>query len=223
MLFVLSGSSGSGKTTLARIVERRVSNLAVHELAELTETPWNEDGSSRTWRRRQTERWLRRAGELEAEGVDLLLTEAIFGELLAAPSAPAVSGIAACLVECGSLERLRRLHARAPDEELDAHEAWEYCVWGLWLRLHAEDPQVFAGPIRGEPAPDWQWSRWERWRRGDPRWSISILETTGRTIAESAAELESWVDEQRALHAAGALPLSGRWWDSPLTSVRVSG
>ena len=166
MFFVLSGSSGSGKTTLARIVEERVPNLAVFELGEATSTPWDADVSGHAWRRRQTEKWLRRSLELEADGVDLLVTEGVIGEVLAAPSAVHVEGIAACLLDCEPFERLRRLHERG-DDQLDAHRRWNFCVWGLWLRMHARDPRIFAGPIRGEEAPVWEWSRWDRWNRDD--------------------------------------------------------
>jgi AAA domain len=214
VFLVLSGSSASGKTTLARLVGDRLSDLAVHELAELTTTPWDGDVSAQTWRRRQTERWLRRSRELEAEGVDLLVTEGVLGEVLAAPSAVDVQGIAACLIDCDPFERLRRLHDRG-DHAFDAEQLWHFCAWGLWLRMHSDDPRAFAGPIRGEEAGGWEWSRWDRWDRDDPRWDVFVLDTTAETVERSAERLAGWVGEQRRLLAAGRLPLSGRWWDAP--------
>jgi hypothetical protein len=105
VLFVLSGSSASGKTTLARAVSGRVLGLHVHELGEIADQPWDGDVFNRWWRRNLTERWLQRAIELEKADEDLLLTEGVLGEVLAAPSADRVSGIAACLVDCDDRER----------------------------------------------------------------------------------------------------------------------
>lgn len=109
---------------------------------------------------------------------------------------------------------MRRLHERG-DDDLDAHRRWDFCVWGLWLRMHARDPRIFTGPIRGEEVPGWEWSRWDRWERDDPRWAVYVLDTTGETVERSADRLATWVGEQRRLLAAGTLPLSGRWWDAP--------
>lgn len=211
MLFLVSGSSGSGKTTLSRLVAERVPDVVVHELGELAEEPW--DGE-RAWRRDLTERWLERAVEYAGEGRDLLLTEGVIGELLAAPSATRLDGIAACLVDCADEERLRRIHERAPDEIVERRRLWDFVSWGVWLRFHASDPQTWAGPLRGDGDETWgRWERWERWQAGDPRWSVFRLDTTGEPVERSVERLVAWIEEQRRLLAAGALPLSREWWD----------
>ena len=214
VLFLLSGASGSGKSTLASAVRDRVDDLTVHELGELADRPWHGEPGY-VYRREPVERALARARECERSGVDLLFTEGVFGELLAAPSATEVDGIAACLVDCDDDERLRRLRARDDGRVGDPHELWDHLAWALWLRRHAIDPQTFSGPIRGDGDATWAWERWERWQAGDPRWTTFVLDTTDETVDVSADRLAAWVTEQRRLRAEGRLPLSGRWWDGP--------
>jgi hypothetical protein len=212
VLFLLSGSSGSGKSTLLDLIESRVGNLELHELGERAAEPWN--GQPR-WRSDLTEQWLREAVDLETAGRDLLVTELVLGEVLAAPSAVELDGIAACLVDCTDEERLRRIADRAPEEEYDAHRLWDFVAWGVWLRFHHADPRFFAGPILGDADPAYRWKRWERWTAGDPRWRVFRLDTTGQTPQESAERLIGWIGEQRRQLESGTLPLSGRWWDQP--------
>jgi hypothetical protein len=208
VLFALSGSSGSGKSTLTGLLEGRVDGLEVHELSERASEPWK--GQPR-WRSDLTEQWLREAVSLERAGRDLLVTEVVLGEVLAAPSAVEVDGIAACLLDCTDEERLRRIAERAPDEEYDPHTLWDFVAWGVWLRFHHADPRFFAGPIRGNADPAFRWDRWAGWRAGDPRWSVFRLDTTVETPLESAARLVQWIGEQRRMLEQGTLPLSGRW------------
>jgi hypothetical protein len=59
------------------------------------------------------------------------------------------------------------------------------------------------------------WNRWDRWTAADPRWACHLLDTTGRTITESASQLERWVTAQRDAHHAGILPLARGWTDGP--------
>jgi AAA domain len=214
VFLVLSGSSGSGKTTLARAVSGRVRGLHVHELGELADEPWSRDHSTLWWRRDLTERWLRRAIDLDATGEDLLLMEGVLGEVLAAPSADRVSGIAACLVDCEDRERVRRILAREWIGHTDPDELQHFVNWSVWLRGHAADPQWWSDPIRHDGDTTWHWQRWERWRVGDPRWSVFRIDTTHEPVTASVDRLVAWVEGQRGLGAAGKLPLSGRWWDS---------
>lgn len=84
--------------------------------------------------------------------------------------------------------------------------------WSVWLRGHASDPQYWADPIRGDGDTTWHWHRWERWPSGDARLSVFRLDTTDEPVERSVDRLVAWLEEQRALKAAGKLPLSGRWW-----------
>ena len=205
MLFLLSGSSGSGKSTLLEAIAGRVEDLALEEL-------WcaaPEGYDDRQWRRHRTEEAVRRA----AAGGDLLVTEGVFGDVLAAPSATRLDGIAACLLDCDDRERVRRVLARDPSLHQSQKAVWDFCVWAAWLRHHARDPQWFAGPLRGDGDRTMRWERWERWREGDPRWTVFVLDTTRAPVDETADQLVAWIEEQRALLRRGELPLSGRWWD----------
>jgi hypothetical protein len=212
VLFLLSGASGAGKSTFARAVADRVEQLVVHELGELADRSWQgEPGYA--YRRDPVERTIARAREYERSGVDLLFTEGVLGELLAAPAATEVDGIAACLVDCDDDERLRRLRARDDGRVGDAHQLWDHLAWALWLRRHSIDPQTYSGPIRGDGDTTWAWERWERWQAGDPRWTTFVLDTTAEPVDVSADRLAAWIKEQRRLRAEGRLPLSSRWWD----------
>ncbi|MGW6599393.1 hypothetical protein [Streptomyces sp. NPDC055036] len=58
---------------------------------------------------------MRRALEYQNRGIDVLLTrQSPLGELLAAPSAPLLNGIAMCLVDVADDVRRVRLAERAP-------------------------------------------------------------------------------------------------------------
>jgi hypothetical protein len=210
VLFLLSGSSGAGKTTLGRAVAERVERLVFHELGEFADRPWS-GGPGWAWRRVPVERALARAREYEHEGIDMLITEGVLGELLAAPSATTVEGIAPCLLDCTDEERLRRLRAR-DTRAYDPRQLWDFLAWALWLRRHALDPQLFAGPIREDGDTSWAWGRWEGWQSGDSRWSTFVLDTTGAPVERSVEQLARWIEEQRRRLDAGGLPLGGAWW-----------
>jgi hypothetical protein len=211
VFILLSGSSGAGKTTLGAALPARVDRLAFHELGEFADRPWaGEPGWA--YRRIPVERALARAQEYERDGVDMLLTEGVAGELLAAPSAVEVEGIATCLVDCADDERVRRLRLRDNGRVSDPHQLWEFLVWALWLRRHAADPQLFADPIRGPEDGGWAWDRWTSWQAGDPRWSSLVLDTTTETVEQSLDRLAAWIEDQRGMRDWGELPLSGEWW-----------
>ncbi len=45
----------------------------------------------------------------------------------------------------------------------------------------------------------------------DPRWRTFVLDTTGKTVGQSADVLEAWVRDERALLQDGGSPLSRGW------------
>src|SRR5262245_50459676 len=92
VLLLVCGSSCSGKTTAPTRL-RGVDGLVVHDFDEAG-VPADADAA---WRQRTLDSWVRHAGELETEGMDVLLTgQSPLGEVLAVPLAGDIGGIAVC-------------------------------------------------------------------------------------------------------------------------------
>lgn len=208
MLLKLTGSSGAGKSTLAFAVAPRLKGVAVHDFDEVgvPGPPIPPD-----WRHRMTEHWIRRALEYQDRGTDLLLTgNSPLGEVLAAPSAPLLDGIAVCLIDVADEARRTRLNTR------DAHR-WDetaltaFCGWAAWHREHARDPRSRPEVVTGGGWPEMAWHRWTAWTADDPRWTTHRIDTTDRPLTESADRVLRWVTEQRAANRSGRLPLARGW------------
>ncbi|WP_199808498.1 hypothetical protein [Streptomyces sp. NRRL S-146] len=207
MLFKLTGSSCSGKTTLAFEAAGRLERIAVHDVDEVG-VP---EGADRHWRHRMTEMWVRRALDYQDRGIDFLLSgQSPLGELLAAPSAPLLDGIAVCLVDVADPVRRTRLAERDPGRwDLQTIDA--YLGWAAWHRKHALDPSHRQDVIIDNRWPEMVWDRWTGWNAGDPRWLTHLLDTTDQPVTESVDQVEQWIKEQRNAHQAGQLPLSHGW------------
>lgn len=198
MLFLLFGSSAAGKTSTLSELRGRLSELAIHDFDEIGVPP----GADTAWRHRADEAWLGRALDYQAEGSDLLLAgQTPLGELLAAPSAPRLEAISACLLDCDDETRVRRLRARGPEWlERTAADLQDYLAWAAWMRGHAADPGWRPEVIQHEAtAGAMQWSRWSGWRAGDPRWRVEVIDTSSLPVEEVATELVEWIGGERAL------------------------
>ncbi|GIJ67013.1 hypothetical protein Voc01_019300 [Virgisporangium ochraceum] len=197
MLLTVAGSMCSGKSTAGRACAD-LPHLAVHDFDEIG-VP---DGADLRWRQRSMEQWLRRVLEYQSAGVDvLLLGQSPLGEVLATPSAVHLDGLAAALVDVADGERLRRLEARDPGRWDDA--ARRACVgWAHWHRGHAADPRHRQEVITTDAWPGMVWNRWTAWTADDPRWTVTVLDTTDRSAAGSAADLRAWVVAARAHRTA---------------------
>ena len=140
------------------------------------------------------------------DGTDLLLAgQAPLGELLAAPSAPALDGVAACLLDCDDETRLARLQARGPEWlERTGAELSSYIGWAAWMRGHAADPAHRPEVIR-HPASDAEmvWSNWSDWRAGDPRWRVHVVDTSAIPVEDVADELAAWIGAERVRRSRG--------------------
>jgi hypothetical protein len=204
---MLTGSSCSGKSTLAFAVAGRFDRLAVHDS--------DESGVPRTphphWRNYNTEEWIGRALDYQADGIDLLLTgQAPLGEVLAAPSAPQLNAIAVCLVDVGDDDRRRRLSERDPDR-WSGSDAERFNRWAAWHRGHAHDPRHRPEVIIADSAPDMAWHRWSSWTEEDPRWQTHVIDTTDRPHHTSVGELDQWITTQRESIRSGRHPLRRGW------------
>ena len=197
MLFLVFGASGAGKTFALEALRERVPDLAVHDFDEIGVPP----GADTVWRHRANERWIRRALDYQTAGTDLLLAgQTPFGELLAAPSAPLLEAISACLIDCDDDTRVARLRARGPEWFAHAGDLQDYLDWAEWMRRHASDPTWRTDVIR-EDATEGEmcWMRWSDWTAEDPRWRVRVLDTSGLPVEQVANELAEWIAEERAL------------------------
>ncbi|XVV08240.1 hypothetical protein ACQP2X_25675 [Actinoplanes sp. CA-131856] len=200
MLLTVAGSSCSGKTTAVRACAE-IDGLVVHDFDE-TGVP---RGADKVWRQRATEEWIRRALRWQDEGLDVILTgQSPLGEVLACPSATELDGIAACLVDVDDRERWRRLVDRGAADPA-------FLAWARWLRGHAADPRHAPEVITQGGHEAMRWERWRGWARGDRRWAVRVVDTTGRTVEQTAADLTRWIAGARADRAAGRLALTGAW------------
>ncbi|HEU0195212.1 MAG TPA: hypothetical protein VFQ71_13490 [Gaiellales bacterium] len=200
MLFWVFGSSAAGKTTLVAALRGRVPRLQVHDFDEAGVPPL----ATIEWRHRENERWIDRARASEAEGADLLVAgQTPIGELLAAPAAPSLEAIAACLLDCDDDTRAARIRARGAQWFDRAGGTMDdYLAWGRWLRRHAHDPTYRLDVIRR--GDDQRWERLERWRPHDPRWRVRVIDTRQPEITVRAAA-ERWIADERSRRAAGLL------------------
>jgi hypothetical protein len=208
LLFLLFGSSAAGKTFALNQLRGRVDDLAIHDFDEIGVPP----RADTAWRHGADEQWLRRALEYQSEGTDLLLAgQTPFGELLAAPSAPRLEAVSACLIDCDDQMRIARLRARGPEWfARTAGEFQDYLNWAAWMRGHAADPSWRTEVIRDDATDNaMHWERLDGWRGDDRRWRVRVIDTTELPVEEVGARLLEWIAEGRALLRSGTHPLSG--------------
>jgi hypothetical protein len=206
VLLSIAGSSCSGKTTAARACAD-VPGLVVHDFDEIG-VPVDADVR---WRQRSLERWLWRVLEYQSAGVDvLLLGQSPLGEVLACPSAPYLTGIAACLLDVADAERLRRLESRDPARWDD--DARQRCLgWARWHRAHAADPRHAPEVLTTGAWPEMAWHRWSSWTSADPRWTVTVIDTTDRTVTETAGEIAHWAAGARDAMRGHRLDVPSRY------------
>lgn len=146
----------------------------------------------------------------------LLAGQTPLGELLAAPSAPLVEAISACLLDCDDHTRTARMNARGSEWlARNGGRIEDFLSWAAWMRRHAADPQWRPEVIRhngGDPQMDWD--RWSDWCAGDPRWRVEVIDTPAISVQVVAARLAEWIEQERSLFAAGFHPLTS-WADIP--------
>jgi energy-coupling factor transporter ATP-binding protein EcfA2 len=197
MFLLVSGASGAGKSTARRLVagelEPEVECVELHDVAPMPRVP------TLAWRQRATEAVACHALKLQEDGRHLLLAgdPVAAGEVLAAPSAERLDGIAVCLLDVARDPQAARLVARGDDPTLLVH----HVAFAGWMREHATDPHHRPEVLQTD---GWQQMRWERLRRLDETgsWAMHVLDTSSLTPAAVATELLAWC--RRAL--AGQAP-----------------
>jgi hypothetical protein len=122
MFLLVSGASGAGKSTARRLVadelEPEVECVELHDVVPMPRVP------TLAWRQRATEAVVCHALELQhKQGRHLLLAgdPVAAGEVLAAPSADRLDGIAVCLLDVDRDAQASRLAVRGDDPALLVH------------------------------------------------------------------------------------------------------
>lgn len=152
---------------------------------------------TRIWRQQSTEIAVRRAVELQADGRHLLLAgdPVPAAEVVAAPSAPKLDRIAACLLHAAPEAQAERLAARGDHPALVS----DHQAFAQWMRRQAGDPLHMTHVVS---EAGWEEMRWERLERLAPDWRMHTIDTTDLTRREAADAVLAWC--RRAL--AGDAP-----------------
>lgn len=187
MLFLIMGASGSGKSSALAGLQQQ---LPAIDWRDFDDAP--EHASNTAQRQQITEYWLQLALRNQADGIHTgLAGTTVLGEVLACPSATAIVGLHALLLDCGDVARIERIRAREGAESRNASQ--DMLSWAAWLRMHASDPQWRQDVICTPAVPEMRWERWSAWRRGDPRWRVATLDNTRLTIDETVTALVAWI------------------------------
>jgi hypothetical protein len=195
VLLLITGASGAGKSTARAVVAPELAPaVECVELLDLTPAP---EAMTRVWRQQSAELAVRRAVELQAEERHLLLAgdPVPAAEVVAAPSAPGLDGIAICLLDVAPEAQAERLTARGdPPALLPHHQAF-----AEWMRRQAGNPLHMTHVVSDG---GWEEMRWERLERLARAWHMHTIDTTHMSRRETADAVLDWC--QRAL--AGDAP-----------------
>jgi energy-coupling factor transporter ATP-binding protein EcfA2 len=198
MLLLVTGASGAGKSTARHRIARALSSaVQCVELGDVVTVPRY---PTIAWRQEATEAVVQRAVELQGTGGHLLLSgdPVAAGEVMAAPSAAQLDGVAACLLDLDPETQAARLAERGDDPSLLVrHQAFAH-----WMRAHARDPQHMLDVLTTD---GWDAMCWERLdiAPGDRRWGMRVLDTSDLSREQVAAEVLRWCDDA----LAGRAPL----------------
>ena len=188
MLFLVSGASGMGKSTVRELVAPNLGEtfeaVELRDLGSLANV---------TVARRQelAEVAARRAADLAKQGRHLLLSgdPVAPGEIIAAPSATEVGGVAICLLDADAEAQTERLTKRGdPPEYLPLHLGF-----ATWMREHAVDPNPRLDVLSARGADMMRWDRPASLAADDPRWKVHLIDTSGRSPQDVADDVREWI------------------------------
>jgi hypothetical protein len=188
MFLLVTGASGAGKSTVRRLVTPDLSpEIECVELHHVSGVP---PFPSIAWRQQATEAAVQRAVELQAERRHLLLCgdPVAAGEVLAAPSAVELDGVAVCLLDLSPEAQTSRLAGRGDDPAL----LGDHHAFADWMRGHARDPGHMPHVLS---ARGWDAMRWQRWVGIDPadgNWGMEVVDTSGLASTDVGAEVVGW-------------------------------
>jgi hypothetical protein len=189
VFLLVTGASGMGKSSAGRRVEAELGDVVqCAELRDVIEVP---AVPTIAWRHRATEAAVRVALASDRPHFLLASDPVAVGELLAAPSAPALDGIAACLLDARPDVQTARLTARGDDPALLP----DHIAFADWNRRHARDPQHMQHVLTGDAWEEMAWSRWTGMPTGDPRWQVEVVDTSDLTPEEVGRRVVAWARE----------------------------
>jgi hypothetical protein len=190
MLLSITGASGAGKSSTLHALDRalRARRVTCVEFDSIG-VPADADTA---WRHGAIERWVQRALIEQRAGRHLVLCGQVpVGELLAAPSADQLDGIAVLLLHCSPKVRRARLTGRG--DNLDGIE--DHVAFGEWFVQHTRDPTHMPHVIRVNTPVAMRWGRWQHWQTADPRWRFEILDTDPLTRERVADHVARWATD----------------------------
>jgi hypothetical protein len=207
VLLAVTGASGVGKsTTLAALACAFAGKPVTFVEFDSVGVPADADTA---WRHGVVEHWVQRALAEQRVGRHLVLCgQVAVGELLAAPSADALDGIAACVLHCSPEVRRARLVERGEGSSDRLHDR---LAFGEWFHRHTLDPAHMPHVIRVASPVGMRWERWADWTAGDPRWSFEVIDTDTLTREEAAAQVVTWAREV----LDGRRPMLAPGWAKP--------
>jgi hypothetical protein len=187
MFLLVTGASGAGKSTARRAIAHDLSSQV--ECVELGDVVTVPSYPTLAWRQEATEAVVQRALELQGAGRHLMLSgdPVAAGEVIAAPSAVKLDGIAVCLLDLDPGAQAARLTDRGDDPALLVHHQ----AFAEWMREHARDPQHMLNVLTTN---GWGAMRWDRLaiEPGDDRWNMRVLNTSGLSREQVAAGVLRW-------------------------------
>ena len=203
VLLSVTGVSGAGKSASLAALSQALADEPV-SCVEFDSVGVLADADT-AWRQGVVEHWVQHAlAEQEQQRHLILGGQVAMGELLAAPSADKLDGIAAYVLDCSPDVRRTRILARGDSpERLDDHIAF-----GEWFRRHAADPTHMPHVIRVTSPVDMRWERWEDWTADDPRWTFDVIDTDDLSREQTAERVEAWAREV----LAGRRPVLRAGW-----------
>lgn len=180
MFLLITGASGVGTSTARRLVQDTFARVL--DAAELADVHPRDGAPPARWAHEAVARTVEYAlGAQRTRRHFLLGGDPVSpAEVLAAPSADALKGVAVCLLDASEDAHRRRLFLRGDAPE---HMA-EHVAHARWLRAHAVD------------------------RQRPPRWSTQIIDTSELRDYEVATRVSAWIRSVIGLRAR--LRVAGR-------------
>jgi hypothetical protein len=184
-LLLITGASCAGKSSVRAAIERELSPVV--ECVELRDVVAVPVAPTLAWRQRATEAVVRRAIELQQSGRHLLLSgdPVAAAEVVAAPSASALSGLAVCLLDVSPEVQASRLAARGDDPSLLVHHQ----AFAEWMRRHATDPLHMPHVLS---TGGWDKMRWDRLTSLRSSWRTRVIDTSVMTRSAVAEAVLAW-------------------------------